>query len=183
MELALGHGALAEEARGDPALAPQLVGQRQPDGDGEAAADDGVAAVEAVRATSNRCIEPPRPRLQPSTLPNISAMTAPGRDALEQRVAVLAVGGDDVVVGLERGQHAGGDGLLADVEVEEAADLRLAGRARRSAPRTGGSAASAAAGRAPRSDGRVRSRSAHGSPASRGRLRAGRARGPAARGA
>jgi hypothetical protein len=43
--------------------------------------------------------------------------------AAHQRVAVLAVGGDDVVVRRQRMQRADGAGLLADVEVQEAADL------------------------------------------------------------
>ena len=38
---------------------------------------------------------------------------------------MVAVGGDHVVVGLERRAGADRDGLLADVEVEEAADLAL----------------------------------------------------------
>ena len=39
--------------------------------------------------------------------------------------AVVAVGRDDVVLGLEGGDGADGDRLLPDVEVEEAADLAL----------------------------------------------------------
>jgi hypothetical protein len=40
-------------------------------------------------------------------------------------VAVVAVARDDVVVLAEEGDGPGGDGLLADVKVEEAADLAL----------------------------------------------------------
>ena len=39
-----------------------------------------------------------------------------------EHVAVVAVGGDDLVALLERHLHADDDGLLADVEVAEAAD-------------------------------------------------------------
>ena len=46
-----------------------------------------------------------------------------GRDAAHQRVAMLAVGRDDRVVGLQRLHRADGDRLLADVEMQEAADL------------------------------------------------------------
>jgi hypothetical protein len=42
-----------------------------------------------------------------------------------ERVAVVAVGGDDVVVLAHDGHAADGDGFLPDVEVEEAADLAL----------------------------------------------------------
>ena len=45
------------------------------------------------------------------------------RDAPGEGVPVLAVGGHDGVVGCERLHHPDGDGLLADVEVHEAADL------------------------------------------------------------
>ena len=49
MELALGDGAVAEEAGGDALAALQPVGEGEPDRDREAAADDRVAAVEAAR--------------------------------------------------------------------------------------------------------------------------------------
>jgi hypothetical protein len=42
-----------------------------------------------------------------------------------ERVAVVAVGGDDVIVLAHDGHAANGDGFLADIEVEEAADLAL----------------------------------------------------------
>ena len=44
-------------------------------------------------------------------------------DAGRQGVAVLAVGGEHGVVGRQGAHHPRGDRLLADVEVEEAADL------------------------------------------------------------
>ena len=72
---------------------------------------------------SNRCIEPPLPPEQPAALPNSSAMTAAREHAAGQRLAVLAVGAGDVVVGPQRGEAADRDRLLADVEVAEAADL------------------------------------------------------------
>ena len=69
------------------------------------------------------CIEPPRPRQQPSSLPNISAISRVIGDAARERMAVLAIGRDDRVLGLERLHRADRDRLLADVEVQEAADL------------------------------------------------------------
>ena len=40
-------------------------------------------------------------------------------------MAVVAVARDDVVVLAQQGDRPGGDGLLADVKVEEAPDLAL----------------------------------------------------------
>ena len=53
-------------------------------------------------------------------------MIAPGGNAADERVAVLAIRGDDRVVGLQRVDRAGGHRFLADVQVQEAADLLLA---------------------------------------------------------
>jgi GTP cyclohydrolase III len=47
------------------------------------------------------------------------------RHAAGQRVAVLAVGGDNAVVFAENGDHAHGDRLLAVIEMQEPADLLL----------------------------------------------------------
>lgn len=52
MKLALGHGAITEEARRDSGALLHLVGEGEPDRNGEASADDGVTAVEA-----SLCIE------------------------------------------------------------------------------------------------------------------------------
>src|SRR5205085_5941695 len=46
-----------------------------------------------------------------------------GRDAHDERMAVVAVAGVDVIVGPEGRERADGDSLLADVEVAEATDL------------------------------------------------------------
>src|SRR5213080_4651854 len=67
---------------------------------------------------SKRCIEPPRPPLQPVARPKSSAI-AP------RASPVRAVGRDDVVRRLGRRDGAHRDRLLADVEVEEAAHLPL----------------------------------------------------------
>ena len=50
---------------------------------------------------------------------------ARGVRALGQGVAVAAVGAGHVIVVGEVAAYAGGDGLLADVQVQEAADLAL----------------------------------------------------------
>src|SRR5262249_62176217 len=46
-------------------------------------------------------------------------------DALGVGVAVLAVGGDDVIFLLDRRDRPDADGLLADAEMEKTADLAL----------------------------------------------------------
>ena len=71
------------------------------------------------------CIEPPRPCDTPSSRPNSSAMTLLGSAPRDERVAVRAVGGDQVVLVAHRADGADDRRLLADREVQEAADLRL----------------------------------------------------------
>jgi hypothetical protein len=74
---------------------------------------------------SNMCIEPPRPFETPSTRPKSSAMTPLGSVPAHERVAVRAVGRDQVVVVAHRARRADDRRLLADREVQEAADLGL----------------------------------------------------------
>ncbi len=59
----------------------------------------------------------------PVALPNNSAITARGRGALGEAMAVLAIGRDDVVLVVERGDRADRDGLLTGVEMAEAGDF------------------------------------------------------------
>jgi hypothetical protein len=47
----------------------------------------------------------------------------PRRDAARERLPVVPVGRDDVIVGTQHRQRAGADAFLADVQVAEAADL------------------------------------------------------------
>ena len=68
--------------------------------------------------------------------PNSSAMIGARRDPARERLPVIAVGGDHVVVGTEHRDRAGANGFLADVEVAEAADLAERVRLGRSAPRS-----------------------------------------------
>ena len=76
------------------------------------------------------CIEPPRPSRAAGDLAEELGQQRARRHALRERDAVVAVGRDHVVVGLERGERADGDRLLPDVEVQEAADLALGVAAR-----------------------------------------------------
>ena len=75
---------------------------------------------------SNRCIEPPLPLRAARRLAEQLGHHRSGGHAPRQRVAVLAVGGGDVVVGPERGDAADRHRFLPDVEVAEAADLAQA---------------------------------------------------------
>ena len=142
VELALGDRALAEEARGDarrgraggrPAPARRRAAGRR---------RRWRCRRRSAGAASKRCIEPPRPRLQPSTLPNISAMTAAAGTPAGQRVAVLAVGGDDRVLRVERLHHARRRRPPRRCRGAGSRGSSRRCRARRSAPRTGGCAAS-----------------------------------------
>ena len=55
-----------------------------------------------------------------------------------EHVAVVAIGGDDLIALLGRHLHADDDGLLADIEVAEAADVAHAVELARPSPRSGG---------------------------------------------
>ena len=100
---------------------------REPDagGDRHVAADDGVAAAEVPfgrrRGASSR-----RGRADAGGACRKLGHEARGSHAARQRVAVVAVVRDDVVVGAQRRIAPTADRLLADVEVQEAADLALA---------------------------------------------------------
>ena len=87
------------------------------------AADDAVAAEEVQCCVSNMCIEPPLPREQPSLPAEQLGHDGARRHAARERLAVIAVRRDDVVVGAKHRDRAGADRLLADVQVAEAADL------------------------------------------------------------
>ena len=77
MELALGDRAVAEEARRDRLAPLHLVGQREADRERQAAADDGVAAVEA-RGDVEEVHRAAAAAAAALALPNISAMIARG---------------------------------------------------------------------------------------------------------
>ena len=116
-------------------------------------------------AASNTCIDPPRPRLHPSCLPYISAIQPAGTDAPRQRMSMLAIRGHDRVIAGERSHAAYGHSLLADIEVQKAADLSGAVQLRRTSPRSAGSAASRADTQCPDPDRNARAdtcRSSHG---------------------
>ena len=67
-------------------------------------------------------MDPPFPRDRPPLRPVISAITALRIGAAGEQMAVLAIGGDELVAFARRQPHADDDRLLADIEMAEAAD-------------------------------------------------------------
>jgi hypothetical protein len=105
-------------------LALHPVAEREPRRQRQAAADDGVAAVE-VRL---RVEEVHRAAAPAGAAGRLSVHLGECRlhaHAARERMAVLAVGRDDPVALRERRHHADGDRLLAVVEVKKSADLLL----------------------------------------------------------
>ena len=115
-------GAVAEEAGGEPLPAAHLVGKRQPDGQRYAPRDDGIAAVKARRRVEDMHRAAPA-SAAPFALAVHLRHQGAGRYAARQRMAVLPVGRDHGVVRREGLHDADGVRLLADIEVEKAADL------------------------------------------------------------
>ena len=68
------------------------------------------------------CIEPPLPPESPPRRPVISAMNRARIGAAGEQMAMMAVGGDELVGLAGREPHADDDRLLADIEMAEAAD-------------------------------------------------------------
>ena len=69
------------------------------------------------------CIEPPLPARASVDAAEQLGHHGARSHAARERLAVVAVRRDDVVVGAERREHAGAHRLLPDVQVAEAADL------------------------------------------------------------
>ena len=93
------------------------------------------------------CIEPPRPAVRALVLAHQLGEHPERVEALGEAVAVAAVGGRDHVRGAEWPARADGRRLLPDRQVHEARVPHRRGTARRRAPRTRGSGASAGASR------------------------------------
>ena len=121
MERALLGGAVAEEAQDDLVLLAQLRGPRGAGGLGDALADDPRRAQEAALGIGQVH------RAAVAAAQPVPAAVDLGHDRLRvgaehDRVAVAAVGGHQLVVGLERRQRADDRGLGAVGQVRVAAD-------------------------------------------------------------
>jgi len=108
----------------DLAVVEVLVGERDTGAHGHLRTDDGVAAVEVVLGIVE---------MHAATLAlGDTGRTADelGEDGLDraaaqQAEAVVAIRRHDAVLGMQGGIETGGDGLLAVVEMQEAADQAL----------------------------------------------------------
>src|SRR5438552_12192710 len=130
VELALGHRAIAEVAHDH--LVPPAVLDREAHagGDRQVGADDGVTAEEVVLLVE-QVHRAALALAEPVDAAEQLGHHATRVGALDETVAVLAVGRDRVVVAPEHRGGAGGHRLLADREVQEPADLAERVRLRR----------------------------------------------------
>ena len=138
MEGAVVDRAVAEVELGDAvgALVALRVGHADPERN--VAADDAVAAHEAVLDVEQVHRAALAPDQAGALAVQLGHHLARG-GAEEDGVGVVAVGGDDAVTFAVLVEEAGGDRFLAAVEVEVAADLAGAEAALGRRPRTGGS--------------------------------------------
>jgi hypothetical protein len=114
----------AEETDGDLVGFAVLDGEPGAGGEGDVRPDDGVAAEEVsldVEQVHRAALPPGAPGLLSEQLRHDGS----GGDAAGQRVGVLAIAREDIVVVAQRRDGAHGDGLLADVQVAEPADPAL----------------------------------------------------------
>ncbi|MCY1231327.1 hypothetical protein D9M72_437720 [compost metagenome] len=122
MECALGDGAFAEEADGHPGASGHLVGERQAHGQRQPARHDGVAAEEAGAGVEE---------MHGAAAAAAAALHMAvhfGQDgscghAAQQRVAVFPVRCHHGVVRSQGAHHTCGHRFLADINVQESADL------------------------------------------------------------
>ena len=116
--------AVAEEAGGDPVLVPVLGGKGQPDGDRELAADNGIAPHE-VEVRVEEVHGAPLPLADAGRLAEQLRHHPPRLGAADDGLGMLPVGGEDVVVPVQRRGGADRHRLLAAVEVEKTGDVPL----------------------------------------------------------
>ncbi len=100
MKLALRRRAFAEAADRHPVLALHLVGKRNADGERQSARHDGIAAIEAMLGIEqmHRAAASPAAALD---LAIHLGHDVPHRHAAGERMAMLAIGGDQGVVRVE----------------------------------------------------------------------------------
>ena len=116
------HDRLAHEADAHLIAAAVLDGEADAGGERDVPADDAVAAEEVHAAVEHVHRAALAVRAAVDAAEQLGHHGA-RRDAAHERLAVVAVRGDDVVVGPQRGLRARAHGFLSDVQVAEAADL------------------------------------------------------------
>ena len=114
--------AVAEEAHRHAIGAAVTGRQRGTRGYPEPTADDAVGAQHPQREVGHVHRASPAPAGAIGSPVELGHQRG-GRHALGQGVPVTPVGGRDVVIGSEAGTDAGGDGLLAQVGVDEPGEL------------------------------------------------------------
>ena len=122
MDAPLVHGAVAEVADADPVFVAILDGEGDAGRQGDMAADDGMAAEEALL----RVEEVHRAALPLGAAGHLAEQLGHGGlgvHAPRQGMAVVAIGGDHVVIFPEDPDRAHRNRLLAAVLVEESPDL------------------------------------------------------------
>ena len=122
VKLPLSDRTIPEEAGCDAMVPLQLVREGQPDSDRQPTPDDGVPPEEAPLGIE----EVHRPSPPPAAAIGLAVHLGEDRphwNAAGEGVAMLAVGRDDCVRWGQCRQRTDGDRLLADPQVEEAADL------------------------------------------------------------
>ncbi len=124
MKTANRHGALAEEAEGDPAVLSVLACEGDAGRYGDVAAHDAVAAEHVVLCVKqvHRAAESLRTS---GDFPVELGEDGLGLHPLGYGEAVVAVGSYDVVVGRQRRAGADRDGLLSDVKVQKSTNFTL----------------------------------------------------------
>ena len=113
---------IAEEAKRDPVFTAVLRGEGHPGRERNVRRDDGVPAVHVIFAIEkmHRSAQPARAaggfaeKLRHAGL---------GRSSARERVRVIAVGGDQIIIRPHRRDCADYDRFLADIEMAKATDL------------------------------------------------------------
>ena len=121
IDLALVGGAVAEIGQADAVIAAIFVGEGQPRAERHLGADDAVAAIEFLLLAEHVH----RAALALGIAGGAAGQLghhAFGVHARRQHMAMVAIGGDQLVVGPDIGLHAHHHGFLADIEVAETAD-------------------------------------------------------------
>ncbi len=125
MKRSLVGGRIAEEADGEPVLAPVSGRKGHPRGERYLSSDDAMPTVEEVLDVK-QVHRAPFPFAVASASSEQLRHHHPGIGVSSERVAVISIGGQDEIIGSNRFHCSDCNRLLADVQVAEAGDLRQA---------------------------------------------------------